>query len=202
MAGTTDIARPRFARGYPKAAARADRRGAAGHRRRLLEGLRGRVVEIGAGDGRNFAHCPAAVSEVIAVEPEPALRELAARAARDAPVPITVREGTADALPPGVGVRAARALPPRHRAPRLDSAGPAGRLAGADDRRPGVLVDTVCLDDLDVGQPGVGQMGRVLVAGEGAGDAAGEGGHVGAGGGVHFGVARARSSISSGMSSP
>jgi SAM-dependent methyltransferase len=99
MTDTTDIPRPRFARGYPTAAARADRRGAAGHRKRLLEGLRGRVVEIGAGDGRNFAHYPHAVTDVIAVEPEPALRELAVQAARAAPVPVTVRAGTADALP-------------------------------------------------------------------------------------------------------
>jgi ubiquinone/menaquinone biosynthesis C-methylase UbiE len=80
------------------------RRGAAGHRRRLVEGLRGRVVEIGAGDGRNFAHYPAEVAEVVAIEPEPALRELAARAAGDAAVAVTVRAGTADALPIDDGV--------------------------------------------------------------------------------------------------
>ena len=51
---------PRFARVYPAVAARADRRGAAGHRQRLVEGLAGRVVEVGAGNGRNFAHYPAA----------------------------------------------------------------------------------------------------------------------------------------------
>ena len=95
----TDIARPRFARGYPAAAERADARGGAEHRRRLLEGLHGRVVELGAGSGRNFAHYPATVTEVVAIEPEPTLRERAAEAARDAPVPVTVRGGTADALP-------------------------------------------------------------------------------------------------------
>jgi ubiquinone/menaquinone biosynthesis C-methylase UbiE len=54
------------------------------------------VVEVGAGDGRNFAHYPPAVSEIVAVEPEPTLRELAKRAA-DAR--ITVTPGVADDLP-------------------------------------------------------------------------------------------------------
>jgi len=56
---TTDIPRPRFARMYLSAGDRADRRGAADHRRRLLEGLAGRVAEVGAGSGLNFAHYPA-----------------------------------------------------------------------------------------------------------------------------------------------
>jgi ubiquinone/menaquinone biosynthesis C-methylase UbiE len=96
---TTDIPRPRFARMYLKAAARADRRGAAEHRRRLLHGLGGRVVEIGAGNGLNFAHYPATVTEVVAIEPEPTLRAIAQQAAAGAPVPVSVRAGTADALP-------------------------------------------------------------------------------------------------------
>jgi hypothetical protein len=37
---------------------------------RLLAGLAGRVLEIGAGNGRNFPHYPPAVTEVLAVEPE------------------------------------------------------------------------------------------------------------------------------------
>ena len=87
----------RFARVYPAVAARADRRGAAGHRRRLVEGLAGRVVEVGAGNGRNFAHYPAAVTEVVAIEPEPTLRALAASASHS--VPVTVLDGVAEALP-------------------------------------------------------------------------------------------------------
>jgi SAM-dependent methyltransferase len=69
------------------------------HRRRLLAGLAGRVLEVGAGNGLNFPHYPAAVTEVLAVEPEPYLRRLALAAARQAPVPIRVVAGTAEALP-------------------------------------------------------------------------------------------------------
>jgi ubiquinone/menaquinone biosynthesis C-methylase UbiE len=69
------------------------------HRRRLVEGLSGDVVEIGCGDGVNFQHYPPTVSSVLAVEPDPAVRELAARAAVRAPVPVTVVEGTAESLP-------------------------------------------------------------------------------------------------------
>src|SRR3954453_23887255 len=99
MAETGEV-RPRFfARMYPQAAATADARGGAEHRRRLLAGLRGRVLEIGAGHGANFDHYPADVSEVVAVEPEPDLRAKASEAARDAPVPVRLVTGTADALP-------------------------------------------------------------------------------------------------------
>jgi SAM-dependent methyltransferase len=69
------------------------------HRRRLLAGLTGRVLEIGAGNGLNFPQYPATVTEVLAVEPEPYLRRLALAAARQAPVPIRVVDGTAEALP-------------------------------------------------------------------------------------------------------
>jgi hypothetical protein len=38
---------------------------------RALDGLTDRVVELGPGDGANFALYPTTVTEVIAVEPEP-----------------------------------------------------------------------------------------------------------------------------------
>ena len=68
MTTTSDIPRPRFARMYLKAAPRLDRRGVTEHRRRLLEGMSGRVVEVGAGNGLNFAHYPATVTGVVAIE--------------------------------------------------------------------------------------------------------------------------------------
>jgi ubiquinone/menaquinone biosynthesis C-methylase UbiE len=99
MTTMNDIPRPRFARMYLKAGARADRRGATAHRRRLLDDLAGRVVEIGAGNGLNFAHYPASVTKVVAIEPEPTLRAVAQDTAASAPVHVDVRGGTADRLP-------------------------------------------------------------------------------------------------------
>jgi SAM-dependent methyltransferase len=69
------------------------------HRRRLLAALTGRVLEVGAGNGLNFPHYPATVTGVLAVEPEPYLRRLALAAASQAPVPIRVVDGTAEAMP-------------------------------------------------------------------------------------------------------
>jgi ubiquinone/menaquinone biosynthesis C-methylase UbiE len=100
---TTTVSKPRFAKMYMKAAARADQRGADAHRRRLLEGLSGRVVEVGAGHGINFQHYPATVTGVLAIEPEGTLRATAEDAAKSAPVPVTVVDGNADALPLGDG---------------------------------------------------------------------------------------------------
>ena len=84
---------------YMRSAATAEERGAADHRRRLLEGLTGTVVEIGAGHGLNFALYPREVSEVVAVEPEPTLRRQAETAVKSANVPIRVLAGVADELP-------------------------------------------------------------------------------------------------------
>jgi ubiquinone/menaquinone biosynthesis C-methylase UbiE len=99
MATTTDLARPRFARLYQRSSKTAERRGATEHRQRLLHGLSGTVLELGAGHGLNFPHYPVGVTEVIAVEPEPTLRAEAVKAGASAPVPIRVLAGVADQLP-------------------------------------------------------------------------------------------------------
>lgn len=65
-------------------------------RRENLAGLTGRVLEVGAGTGTNFAFYPATVTEVVAVEPERRLAALAARAAADAPVPVTLTAETVE----------------------------------------------------------------------------------------------------------
>ncbi|WP_312871577.1 class I SAM-dependent methyltransferase [Amycolatopsis acididurans] len=90
---------PVFARLYPRIAAAGEAAGAAEHRDELLAGVTGRVIEVGSGHGINFAHYPETVTEVVAIEPEPSLRARAEEAAREAPVPVTVIEGTAEQLP-------------------------------------------------------------------------------------------------------
>jgi SAM-dependent methyltransferase len=76
-----------------------DARGAAEHRRRLVEAAHGAVVEIGAGYGATFPYYPPEVTSVLALEPDPTLRALALAAAAEAPVPITVQNGVAESLP-------------------------------------------------------------------------------------------------------
>lgn len=61
-----------------------------------LAGLSGRVLEVGAGTGTNFAFYPATVEEVVAVEPERRLAPQAREAAEKAPVSITVNAGTVE----------------------------------------------------------------------------------------------------------
>ena len=91
---------PIFARFWAKLGPLADERaGVAELRGELLAGLSGRVIEIGAGNGLNFAHYPGAVSEVVAIEPEHHLRRLAVRAGHRAEVPVDVVPGVAEALP-------------------------------------------------------------------------------------------------------
>jgi SAM-dependent methyltransferase len=91
---------PLFARYYARISVTAESRwGMAGVRERLLAGLSGRVIEIGAGNGLNFSHYPGAVSEVVAIEPERRLRKLAVEAALRSEVPVDVVPGAAEALP-------------------------------------------------------------------------------------------------------
>jgi ubiquinone/menaquinone biosynthesis C-methylase UbiE len=91
---------PLFARCYARISVNAETRMGMGDvRDRLLTGLSGRVIEIGAGNGLNFAHYPSAVSEVVAIEPERLLRKLAVESALRAGVPVDVVPGAAEALP-------------------------------------------------------------------------------------------------------
>lgn len=95
----SEIRNPVFARVYSRASKAMERSGLGEHRRRLLAGLGGVVVEVGAGNGLNFAHYSPQVSRVVAVEPEPYLRAEARAAAERAPVPVEVVDGTAEQLP-------------------------------------------------------------------------------------------------------
>src|SRR4051794_39329455 len=80
-----EVRHPLCSRLYVRQSETAEARGLADQRRRMLAGLSGRVIEVGAGNGLNFAHYPDCVTEVVAVEPESYLREHAASAADAAP---------------------------------------------------------------------------------------------------------------------
>jgi ubiquinone/menaquinone biosynthesis C-methylase UbiE len=95
---TNAVHHPWFARCYARMSVKMEPE-VEPHRRRLLVGLSGRVIEIGAGNGLNFAHYPPEVSQVYAVEPEPHLRALAAEQAADAEADIEIVDGVADRLP-------------------------------------------------------------------------------------------------------
>ncbi|MHB1089862.1 MAG: class I SAM-dependent methyltransferase [Ilumatobacteraceae bacterium] len=94
----TRVHHPIFARVYSRMGASMEAAGVTEHRERLLAGLVGRVVEVGAGNGLNFSHYPGAVTEVIAVEPESYLRARAELAAQNAPVKVSVVDGDAEHL--------------------------------------------------------------------------------------------------------
>lgn len=98
----TDLQRfqhPRFARLYERISIESERRGTAEQRDRTLADLHGRVIELGAGNGLNFARYPKTVDEVIAIEPDATLRALAEQAAQHASVPVRVIAAHADDLP-------------------------------------------------------------------------------------------------------
>lgn len=89
----------RFARYLERREARSPDPVARELRRQLIAGLRGRVIEVGCGDGRNFQHYPPEVSRVLAVEPDPTARAVAAERVGHARVPIEVVDGDAASLP-------------------------------------------------------------------------------------------------------
>ena len=93
----------RFARFLERREARRPDPVAYEFRRRLLSGLRGRVIEVGCGDGRAFEHYPTTVESVLAIEPDPVAREVATQRAAGAVVPIEVVGGTAESLPAADG---------------------------------------------------------------------------------------------------
>jgi len=62
---------PLFAALYDRMTARAERAGLADLRASALEGARGRTLELGAGTGANAASYPAAVTELVLIEPDP-----------------------------------------------------------------------------------------------------------------------------------
>lgn len=88
---------PLFAAMYDRAMAPVERGGLTERRRRLLSRAAGRVLELGAGTGANLAlYPPAAVAEVVALEPDGAMRRHLVDKVGRASVPVEVH---AAALP-------------------------------------------------------------------------------------------------------
>jgi ubiquinone/menaquinone biosynthesis C-methylase UbiE len=94
-----EVNHPFFARFLAGVAARAEGGEEDELRRELLEGLSGRVVEIGSGTGPNFRLYPETVTEIVAIEPEDYLRTKAEDAAARAGRPIRLVDALADRLP-------------------------------------------------------------------------------------------------------
>jgi SAM-dependent methyltransferase len=93
------VEHPFFARLYLRMASSRKASGEDDYRRRLVTDLRGRVIEVGAGNGLNFPFYPDTVEQVLAVEPEPLLRQAAVDNAREAPVRVEVVDGVSGRLP-------------------------------------------------------------------------------------------------------
>jgi len=94
---------PLFARMYMRMVERRNALGEDEYRRKLLAGLTGRVIELGAGPGNNLPFYPSTVEHVLAVEPESLLRAECAKNAAQAPVEVTVVDGVAGRLPADEG---------------------------------------------------------------------------------------------------
>jgi ubiquinone/menaquinone biosynthesis C-methylase UbiE len=93
---------PIFARFYDRMTAGVERGGLAEMRRELLGSASGRVLELGAGTGRNLQHYTDAVTELVMTEPDPhmarRLRERLASEPGAAGAP-SVIEASAEQLP-------------------------------------------------------------------------------------------------------
>jgi ubiquinone/menaquinone biosynthesis C-methylase UbiE len=89
--------RPCFARVY-ELLSRAEDRQIGRYRDEAVGDAPGRVLEVGAGNGLNFARYRKA-SLVVALEPQPRMLAKAAPRARAAEVPVRLIRGSAEALP-------------------------------------------------------------------------------------------------------
>lgn len=93
----TTVHHPFFARIWPAIVAHETEQ-MRWSRRENLAGLSGRVLEVGAGTGTNFAFYPDAVEQVVAIEPETRLVGLAREAAATAPVAVEVTNRTVESF--------------------------------------------------------------------------------------------------------
>ncbi len=87
------------ARLYDPVLALGERRGMAARRLALLARARGRVLEIGAGTGRNLGAYPGAVEELVLTEPDAGMRGRLRRRVERAGHPAAIVAAGAEALP-------------------------------------------------------------------------------------------------------
>ncbi len=97
-AGPAKRGHPIFAALYDPMSASMERRWMGWRRRRLLEGARDAVLEIGGGTGANLQHYRD-VDRVIVAEPDPFMRKRLGQKLEDARVPVEVSAAGAESLP-------------------------------------------------------------------------------------------------------
>lgn len=88
---------PVFAALYDFFCEKIDKKGLARYRAKAAGGATGRVVEIGAGTGRNFSFY-GAIDRLTAAEPDPHMQRRAAKKAGGLPFPILLLSDRAEAL--------------------------------------------------------------------------------------------------------
>ena len=88
-----------FASIYDRMMARAERSFMRSVREEIVGGARGRVLEVGAGTGANFAYYNDHAEEIIATEPDPFMLERAKRRAEEVGRPMELRQASAEELP-------------------------------------------------------------------------------------------------------
>jgi ubiquinone/menaquinone biosynthesis C-methylase UbiE len=93
--------RARMIRDYDRLMEPLERRAFAVARERLASAARGRVLDLGAGTGANFAHYSRAAELVVAIDPELGMLAKAARRVESAGAPVTLVAAAAERLPFG-----------------------------------------------------------------------------------------------------
>ena len=103
MGRESELTHPGFARVYRVVAAAGERFGYGRLRASVLAPASGRLLVLGLGPGHDLLHLPPAVTSVVAVEPDRAMRAQASERVADCAVPVTVL--SADAQGPAVDRR-------------------------------------------------------------------------------------------------
>ncbi|MEO6881222.1 MAG: class I SAM-dependent methyltransferase [Mycobacteriaceae bacterium] len=99
MSREREHAHPVFAQVYRLVAAAGERGGYGRLRASVLTEASGRLLILGLGPGHDLAHLPAAVTSVVAIEPDPSMRALARGRVAACPVPVTLLSADAHDLP-------------------------------------------------------------------------------------------------------